>query len=249
MYPKLTKRTPARQGWLPYCVLLLLLVLGGCKPTTTGTEPTTPPSDSGPTVDQPPAPDERVTPPTHTTLLPSTKAKVRFKGGERIIADLARAFKMDTPEERKALCRELGQDTLTCTSKNAHGVVLGGVAPYRQSVRKPWEDPPVIAPIAMDRVALSACQTRTQKDFDKPDEARFFGALAKATGEGDEASRKDAVTKLYRAILLRDPTDKEQAAFVGFWDKVKAGNAKKPKQDWSVLVCYGIVTSIEFLFY
>lgn len=206
----------------------------GCTPTTsnnnntnTNTNNTT---DGG---DPPPA--------RQVTQSASKHPTVKFKGGERIANDLSQALGL----EQNKMCLELGK--FDCF-KDAHLIVLGGVEPYKAAIMSPWELAPIIAPIAVDRVALSVCEKRAKADFADAGKAIIFKDLA-TSNKADTEAMKNAVTTLYKRLLLRPPTADEQDALVKFWDKVQAKGGNKPLVTWATLTCFGIASSAEFLFY
>lgn len=191
-------------------------------------------SDGG-TVEQPsePGPEEVV----ETQVAPSTKARVKFKG-PRWATDLSRALELDQ------VCTELGR--LDCV-KDVHLIALGGTEPYRLGVQVPLPIAPVAAGNAADRVALSACITRADADFEAPDEAVVFGALARSSGLADE-DLPAVVSELYDRLLLRDPQADEVAALVDFANEVRA-DSDNPARDWAILSCFAVASSVEALFY
>lgn len=184
-----------------------------------------------------PKPEPRQEP---TPVVVSKKSRVRFKGNLRLVNTLSQSLGL----EKDKLCKELG---LYDCFKEVHSIVLGGVEPYRLSIRESWKLPPVIAPIAVDRIALASCAERVKRDFADASKAIIFAALA-ANPTGEKKSLEEAVTQLYKRLLLRVPNEQETALLIGFWEQVK-GKSQTPAQDWAQLACFGVVTSSEFLFY
>ena len=99
------------------------------------------------------------------------------------------------------------------------------------------------APIAIDRVALSACGERYRRD--QQGEAGIFGALL---AEDDDAARKAVATLLIQRLLSRHPTDDELAGFEGLYVEL-SGLSGDVTRDWGVGTCLAIATSTEALFY
>ncbi|TNE44267.1 MAG: hypothetical protein EP343_31445 [Deltaproteobacteria bacterium] len=180
-------------------------------------------------------------PPTATqNVAPSQTARIKFKGPTRLANNLSMALQIEKTE----LCRELGK--YDCFSE-AHRVALKGVEPYQLSIRVPWEISPLGAPIVTERVAMASCTERAKRDFADGSKAVIFKPVV-GQSEPSASAREEVVTTLYKRLLLRLPTNEEKSKLVGFWDKVKE-KSQKPAQDWSTLVCFGLVTSTEFLFY
>lgn len=176
-------------------------------------------------------------PPVETQVSPSKKARVKFKG-PRWATDLSRALELDQ------ICTELGR--LDCV-KDVHLIALGGTEPYRLGVREPLAVAPIAGGNAVDRVALNACVARVDADFEKPDDALFFGALAQSSGLADE-DLAPAAEKLYDRLLLRDAQVDEVAALVAFAEDVRA-DSDNPARDWAILSCFAVASSLESLFY
>jgi hypothetical protein len=170
----------------------------------------------------------------------AVNGRLRFKGGERIANDLGQALVLKVTE----LCKELGK--YDCI-KDVHNITLRGVSPYKQAIYTPWKMPPVIAPISLDRVVIAACQNRVKKDFADPTKAVVFKAIADSK-DPDSKALGSVVETLYKRLLLRKPTEKETKLLVDFMAKVKA-RSKQPAQDWATLTCFGVGTSLEFIFY
>lgn len=216
---------------LLWCGSFVLLM--GCDPKNE--PPGNKPPERRPPTRKPPVnkPQERI--------IPSQKARLTFKGGHRLVNTLSKGLSLKKDE----VCKELGK--FDC-ARDAHLIVLGGVEPYRLAVRAPWKDVPLIAPIAMDRLALSVCGNRVKKDFADAKKAAVFGPVI-GKKEADKKAMETVITSLYKRLMLRLPNAKEVELLSGFWENVKKKKSKQPAQDWSTLVCYGLVTSTEFLFY
>lgn len=179
------------------------------------------------------------TTPPETKVTPSETARIKFKGVTRLVNNLSQALSL--PKDQ--LCKELG--TFNCFTQ-AHEITLGGVEPYVKRINEKWHMPPLSAPITVDRVALASCAERVKRDFADASQALIFKALV--SGDTSASAREKAVIALYQRLLLREPTKAQADAWVGFFDKVKE-KSKKPSQDWATLVCFGVVSSTEFLFY
>ena len=110
---------------------------------------------------------------------------------------------------------------------------------------RPLATTPLTAPIAVDRIGLTACGERAQRDFESPGSATSFSEVA--NGDAADASNRNAVvSRLYRQLLLREASDSEVdlvAAMYG--DLPEDGRA----QTWAQMACFAIATSTEALFY
>lgn len=173
-------------------------------------------------------------------LVASRKARVKFKGGERALGDLAAALELD----RAAACQELGRyDCVT----DVHRIALGGVEPYTLRINDPLEVIPVTAAIAADRLALVACGQRVAADFADPENAKVFKALATADAPG--AALEATVSELYDRILQRAPSAEESAALVALHADVVAEEGGEGRETWAKLTCFAVATTLESLFF
>jgi hypothetical protein len=205
--------------------LLLLLAPIGCGSDAEPVDTNEPPAKPQTPTDPPP------------TVVPSFAPHVRFKGGAVYASDLARGLDLD----REEVCLELGvSDCATVV----HKVALGGVDPYDGGVYQPLPRAPVTAPIALDRIAVSACSLRAERDFANPATAAIFGALAQ--NDTSAEARGAVVMALYDELLLRTPTTAEHEAVVGLYDELD-GDAV-PRR-WAKLACIAIATTTEAAFY
>lgn len=244
---------PDAQSQRSACLLMLLsalLLLGACDATPANTP--APSKDLGQPIadmdlpDQPaPLPDATPDmPPKPKTpkLLASSRPRVNFKGGRRLGNDLSRA--LDLP--RAELCKELS--SYDCVEQ-VHQITLGGVEPYRLGINDPVPVAPVTAPIAVDRIALQACDRRAELDLSADAQsALIFGSLLVNAPEPSKEALGQAVDKLYDRLLQRDATQDERRALIDFWSNTKARSAE-PARDWATLSCFMIATSLEALFY
>lgn len=166
----------------------------------------------------------------------SQKARVMPKGGAVWGRDLATGLGLQDWE----LCAELGG--YDCIGE-AHLITLGGVEPAVLGIDEPLASASVSAPIAVDRVAVSACAERYERDVAGP--AVVFGPVL----ELDAKDRREAVAKLLvQRLLAREPKADEIAAIVDLYDQM-APESAEPARDWSVGACVMVATSTEALFY
>lgn len=215
-------------------LLLMAALLGLCACDEGGTKSPDPTPEPGP---EAPATDAEP-----QGIIPSHKARVKFKAGERMLRDLSDALDLD----RDRACAELAR--YDCV-KDVHNIALGGVEPYDKQINQPLEVMPVTAAIAADRVALATCTRRVQRDFDRPDEAKVFTALVSESGVPDAAALTASAEALYDRILRRDATEAEVQALVDFHAEVMAETNDDGRRRWAQLACFSVATTLEALFY
>jgi len=166
----------------------------------------------------------------------SSKGRVMAKPGAVWGQDVANALGLQNWE----LCSELGR--YDCIA-DAHLVTLGGVEPTVLGIDDPLPNAAVSAPIAVDRVASSACAERY--DRDKAGPTVIFGPVLAAD---TPAARKEVAGTLVRRVLAREPTKSDLSALGDLYDTV-VPLSSDPVRDWSVGACVIVTTSTEALFY
>ncbi|MCY1022952.1 hypothetical protein [Pyxidicoccus sp. MSG2] len=180
-----------------------------------------------------------------SALARSSRNNLRFKGPERLTLDFAAALALPVD----AVCKELGQ--YPCAT--VHGVTLGGVEPYNSGLYEPLPATGVTTPIAVDRVALSACARRVGLDVGTPSSAVIFtGITLDAQGRlvgRDGAPVRNAITSLYQRGLLRDPTEAEVEALLQLAASVEATGSPTPGRDWMTAACFAVLSSAESVFF
>lgn len=190
--------------------------------------------DDSPATSATPAPTS-TTQPT-TAVATSRVQRVLPKPGEVWGRDLAAALALDEFE----LCRELG--TSDCI-REAHLVTLGGVEAERLGIDEPVANALVSAPIAFDRVAISACGERFDRDGGS--DAVLFGPVLDDDGA---AARQTVSENLVRRLLARQPTQADIDALEGLHERLEPISDDLTR-DWSVGACVVVATSTEALFY
>lgn len=166
----------------------------------------------------------------------SQKARVMPKHGKVWGTDLANGLALQSHE----LCQELG--TIDCID-DAHLITLGGVEPGRLGIDAPLANASVSAPIAIERVALSACSLRWERDVAGP--AVLFGPVL----EYDNPQYRALVsTQLIQRLLSRQPTRDETDALELLYAEL-ADLTDSPTRDWAIGACVVVATSTEALFY
>ncbi len=167
-------------------------------------------------------------------VTPSRTQRVRFKGGERWLTDLARGLDLDAAR----VCVELGDSSCL----DLHGISLGGVDPYVKRIDSPVEGVPVTAPLAVERIAWLMCGARVEQDFAGGD--GLFAVLADR--EASPEALAGSTDALYRVLLQRDPDPVERDALVALFDEIQS----EPRvANWSKAACFAVATSLETLFY
>ena len=166
----------------------------------------------------------------------SSRARVVPKGGEVWSRELARGLAL-LPHE---LCRELG--AFDCIA-DAHRITLGGTEPERLGIDAPLANALVSAPIAADRVALSACGERWTRD--QAGEPVLFGAVL---DKDTPAARKQTGTLLIQRLLSRKPLPDELDALESLHADLE-GVSSDLTRDWALGACTIVATSSEALFY
>ena len=183
----------------------------------------------------PPPFDPEINPEGTVPVRASTRAQVKFKGGERWARDLAKGLEIST----ESMCKELGQ--YDCVDA-VHRIALGGVEPYRLGINNPLPVAPVTAAIAVDRVALSACDVRVSADLAAGAEAVIYIGLS-GDERPEQATLEAAAATLYDRVLRRDPDPDEVASLIAFYE-----DGMTPR-DWALGTCFAVASSMEALFY
>ncbi len=162
--------------------------------------------------------------------------RVLPKPGEVWGRDLAHALALDEFE----LCRELGTDDCV---RGVHRITLGGMEAERLGIDKPLDNALVSAPIAVDRVATSACGERYERD--QQGTSVIFGPVL---GGDAPVARQEVSENLVRRLLARQPTQADVDALEGLHGAL-AGVSDDTVRDWSIGACVIVATSTEALFY
>ncbi|MEO1229151.1 MAG: hypothetical protein AAFZ18_09615, partial [Myxococcota bacterium] len=183
---------------------LLALCLGVTLAACTEAADSNPPPSESPDAGVAPVMDMGAAPsdPNDTVVTRSASPALKRKTGTQLTSDLAQALELP----REAVCAELG--LYRC--EEAHRIVLGGVEPYSLRIDRPLGGVPVSAPIATDRLALSACGARVEADFTS--DPVLFGPLVSGSPDG----RALVVDALYDRFLGRAPTATERAELSAF---------------------------------
>ena len=176
---------------------------------------------------------------------PSVTAKVKFKGNDRLLNDMAQALALDKNE----VCNELGR--YSCT-QFVHKVALGGVAAYEQGLFEPLPAATVTSPIAAERVALSACITRVDRDLGGADPVIFAGLDITRDGKlasVDDKSVGQVIDTLYKRAVQRPARSSEIDHLRQLYRDTEKNGSTQAARDWAVLGCFAVMTTLEQLFY
>jgi hypothetical protein len=133
----------------------------------------------------------------------SEKANLRFKEVLRLTNDFARALDLDPNQ----VCLELGQ--YDCRA--VHNIALGGVEPRELGLVEPTPSTTITTPIAVERLAVHACERRVTADLDSPSAAIFAGIDSGTIANLDDASITGAIDSLYKRAVLRPAKETEIA--------------------------------------
>jgi hypothetical protein len=195
-----------------FATCLALLVLGcTAKGAQIG------PNDGGVEV-----PDSGVDPSGLPPVVESSKSRLTFRGGPLYASLLSSGLEIP----REELCRELG---LYDCVKDVHRIALLDVEPYRTGIIEPLENTVVSSPIAVERVALSACTQWAKKSA--------------------VTDRPAAITSLYQRLLQRDPDQTELDHLEGLYTSMAAVGDPALDESWAAMSCFAIATTTEALFY
>lgn len=168
----------------------------------------------------------------------STKAEVAWKRHRAVENDLLTALALDKGE----LCNELG--LYSCVDF-VHQVPLGGNDPFVKSQYEPLARPTVTTPIALERVVLSGCVARVDKDSAGP--AVVFSTLELASSSVTDVEADATAQLLARRLLQRELTEAELVIVRDLTDD-GAGNAVTAR-DFAITSCLVLGTMVETVFY
>lgn len=175
----------------------------------------------------------------------SARGNLRFKGPERLNADVAAALELPATD----VCKELG---LYPCATVVHNVALGGVEPYGAGLYEASGITSVTTPLVVDRIMWSACTRRVELDVANPGAAILFRGLplsgAKlASPDGEEV--RAAITQIVQRALLREPSDQELNRYTQLARDIEATGSAAPARAWMQSVCFAVMSSAEAIFY
>lgn len=175
----------------------------------------------------------------------SSRAKLRFKDGTRMENDLAAILNIDKSE----LCQELG--LYSCVGE-IHTISLLGVEPYALGFYEPLKETAATTPIAVERVVVSACSLRAERDFATPGSAEIYAGLPVSGGaitDTADPAVAAAIDKLYTRSMLRHATAEEIAHHIDLYTEIVDAQIADPALNWAKGSCFATLTTLETLFY
>ena len=175
------------------------------------------------------------------TFAVSEKANLRFKEVLRLTNDFARALDLDPNE----VCLELGQ--YDC--RLVHNIALGGVEPYELGLVEPTPSTTITTPIAVERLAVHACERRVTQDLGSAAAAIFAGIDGGTIADLDDAAIANAIDSLHKRALLRPAKESEIAHLKQLYRDIEPIGGDDPARQWAIASCVAVLTSVEALFY
>ena len=169
----------------------------------------------------------------------SSKARVKFKGNDRLRNEFARALEL----EQDQVCTEFG--LYSCTHL-VHQVALGGTEPYGLGLNEPLPFTTITTPLAVDRLALTACRSRVDLDLETPSAALIY------KGDLDDADGSDvgnSIDILYKRALIRKPAPEETDHLRQLHRDIEALGEGSTARSWAIASCFAVSTTMEQLFY
>jgi hypothetical protein len=171
----------------------------------------------------------------------SEKANLRFKEVLRLTNDMARALELPDAE----VCLELGQ--YDC--RFVHNIALGGVEPYELGLVEPTPSTTITTPIAVERLAVHACERRVSADLDSPSAVIFAGIANGTIASLDDAAVAGALGSLYEHAVLRPVKESEIEHLKQLYEDIEGLGVDNPARQWAIASCVAVLTSVEALFY
>lgn len=180
-------------------------------------------------------------------VTPSTRNQLIWKRYRAFEQTLSRGLLLDA----SGMCDELGR--LSCIDE-VHLTALGGNDPFLQGLHEPLAAPSATTPVAVERVALAACQAAVRVDSERPTGLVFLDLdladNARALDLDDEEQRfavEDTSRTLYRRLHAREPLAEEL-------EELKAlvrddDGAPLLPRDFALLACFAVATTTEALFF
>lgn len=168
----------------------------------------------------------------------STKASVAWKRHRAVENDLLTALALQKAE----LCNELG---LYSCIDFVHTVALGGNEPFVKSQYEPLASPTVTSPFALERVVLSGCIARVDKDLAGP--AVVFTTLALGASSVDDSEALATADLLGRRLLGRDLLEVERTIVASLVDDDDGHPIGA--RDFAISACVAVGTMAETVIY
>ncbi|HEX6243335.1 MAG TPA: hypothetical protein VFZ61_20620 [Polyangiales bacterium] len=171
----------------------------------------------------------------------STRSSLQWKRYAALQNDLSQA--LDLPKAE--LCNEFGSEP--CIDK-VHLLPLGGHDPFSTGLLEPAADTLVTTGTVLERVVLSACLAKIEKERAMGKGSRVFELdLSGPAPAPDAAPTRAMITGLYRRFLARDATD-EELSLVASLARDAAGMPVNATS-FAATACMVVGTTTEFLFF
>ncbi|MDB4985173.1 MAG: hypothetical protein JWN04_351 [Myxococcaceae bacterium] len=172
----------------------------------------------------------------------STRSSLQWKRHAALESDLSQALEL-TPDE---VCNEFGKDPCI---RSVHLSPLGGHNPFTTGLLESSAEPLVTTSTVVERVVLSACIARREKDRALGATGVVFGGLDLngVAPAPDDAATRALVGDLYKRFLARDAEPVELDALAAL-ARDEQGAAVKA-DDFAATVCMAVGSSSEFLFF
>lgn len=176
----------------------------------------------------------------------STRSEVRFKPQDIMQYEIADVLALPADD----LCKETGE--VDCI-EDVHRIALGGVDAYNGGAPAPISESMVTTPIAWERVVLSACSKRVDKDLASPSSAVIFAGI-QTDNQGNLANVgapevTNAITMLYQRALKRPAQNYEIEAIKSLYGDALTAVKTNAAEQWATAACYVVLTNVEFVFY
>lgn len=174
----------------------------------------------------------------------SSKNRVQRKRAEIVRNTIAKSLNLDP----NGMCLELGK--LPCANV-VHKVSLGGMDPYGNSQYKRPTRISATSPIALERVVLSACIQRAGLDSINPSNGLIFKDL-ETSADGRLVNNEkidESIQRLYQRAYMRNATTAEVLAVKDLYEQIFKENPIGAAQNWMILSCFSILSSVEMIFF
>jgi hypothetical protein len=171
----------------------------------------------------------------------SEKSNLRFKEVLRLTNDFAQAMEL-SPNE---VCLELGQ--YDC--RFVHNIALGGVEPYELGLVEPTPETTITTPIAVERVAVHACEARATRDLGSGTAVIWKGIATASIPDLDDPAVAAAIDQLYQHAVQRPAKESEIDHLKQLYRDIDAAGVQNPARQWAMASCIAVLTSVEALFY
>lgn len=164
-------------------------------------------------------------------------------GAETLVWKRYRAFESALVNglslNKDQVCKELGQSSCIDT---IHLTVLGGNEPYVNAQYERAAAPSILTSVAIERVALAACDQRLKLDQDAGSAAVVFKHWSMSDQKVSQAQIEAQARDLYRRLLARDPDKAELAASREILD------LKLSPEKTALGLCFAIASQAENIF-